>query len=311
MGKKIAVIHDIHWVGFRIESWMLSQLGFEVYAAGSSFHGIVPNHHLSDQKGFCSGVMEFRNMPQDALFVDTHPDSIGALRRKGWNGPVLMMWMMPVGPEWVEKNFKPQGRVGSLAFSAAVGKMVQKMNVCPNDYFWPPYFGPLDQSPREAVGSRLITVIENAAGWTNVGVLTELRDDPRTSLELFGGAPPGWSRKIPQTELFARIRGSLALYHPKPFDTPGFAVMEAALQAVPIIFCPGWIKTTEWELFKHDESCLVAETEKEAVAQASERLKDVELNRKIGREGRRRLLEAADWPTNKPRLAKLIDALYT
>lgn len=310
MGDRIAVVHEAHCVGFRIQAWMLDQVGFRVFAAGRSFGAVLPGFHNCGQRlPEVRGEIELGALPEGALFVDTHPESVRRLRETGWGGPALVIWLMPVGPEWVESNFRPGHRLASLAWSASVGRRIKAMDACPNDYFFPPYHGPLDQSPRPAFGSFLMTVVQNAAGWSNVPLLEELRDDPDARLELYGGGPPGWSRWIPQPDLFRRMRESLAMYHLKPFDTPGFAVMEAVLQGVPVIFPPDWIRLTDWGLFEDGKSCLVVESKKEAVLGAARHLRDTGANLGIGREGRRRLLEAADWAANRPRLERLLAAI--
>jgi hypothetical protein len=310
MGK-IAVVHMVHSVSFRMIAWMLRDIGFEVHAAGSSFQPGVEgfNHWGGQGRELVCGTMELATTPQDALFVDTHPKTEGRLRALGWNGPLLLIWQMPVGPEWVRDNLRPRKKVGSLAWSATVGQAVREMNVCPNDAFWPPYYGPLDHSARTSFGDYLVTSVENAAGWSNVPVLEQLRDDPETKLELYGGGPPVWSRKLPQPEFFARLRGALAMYHLKPFDTPGLAVMEAAFQGVPIILPHDWIRLTGFgDIFEDGRSCHVVETRREAVLEVVRRIKETSENERIGREGRRRMLEASDWRINKPRFERLVTA---
>jgi len=307
---KIAVINEVHSVAVRIQAWMMKNLGYDVYCAGGSFRGVVENYHYSGQKiPEVSGVMELAAMPQDAIFLDTHPKSIPRLRQKGWNGPILLVWQMPVGPDWIKENLKIVGKCGSLAWAEAVGRGIREMNVCPSDFFWPPYYGPLDQTQRTQVGNYLITAVENARGWSNEPVLTQLRDDPEAKLELYGGGPPDWSKKIPQKDFFARLRAALAMYHLKPFDTPGLAVMEAALQGVPIIFPPDWLRCTESSFFKDGENCLVVETKREAVVDAVRKLKEPVYNLKIGAAGRETVLRAVDWKVNSIRLTQLIDAI--
>lgn len=307
---KIAVINEVHSVAVRIQAWMLKSLGYDVFVAGGSFHGVVENYHNSNQKiPEFSGTMELRNMPQDALFLDTHPKTISRLREKGWHGPILLVWQMPVGPDWIKENFKPIGKVGSLAWAEAVGRGIREMNVCPSEFFWPPYYGPLDQSQRTQIGDYLITAVENAEGWSNVGVLTQLRDHPESKLELYGGGPPAWSKKLPQKDFFARLRASLAMYHLKPFDTPGLAVMEAALQGIPIIFPPDWIRCTETSFFKDGENCLVVETKQDNVLEAVRKLKDPAYNLKIGAAGRATVAQACDWKVNSVKFANLIEAV--
>jgi hypothetical protein len=310
VANPIAVVNEAHNVALRIQGWMLKSIGYDVYAAGESFRKIVPNYHYSGQiLPEILGVMERKDMPQDALFLDTHPGSIPALRATGWSGPILVVWYMPVGPEWISQNFRVMGKVGSLAWSAAVGRFFREWSVCPNDGFWPPYYGNIDTTPRETVGDYLITAIENAAGWSNVPVLEQLRDDPHAKLELYGGAPPAWSRKIPQKEFFARLRGCRAMYHLKPFDTPGFAVMEAALSGVPIIFPPDWMKSTETKFFIEGDSCLIVPTQKEAVLEAVKRLSDRTENLRMGRAGQKVVQIEIDWKVNAPRFKALIDAV--
>lgn len=307
MPELVAVVNEVHSVAVRIQAWMLKSLGYKVFVADNSFGAEL--YHNSGQKiPEIDGTMSLKSTPQDALFLDTHPATIPRLRAKGWNGPVILVWQMPVGPDWVKENFKVVGKCGSLAWSAAVGRGVREMNACPNAYFWPPYYGSaLDQTQRTQIGKYLITIIENAVGWSNVGVLEALKNNPESALELYGGGPPAWSRKIPQAQLFPRLRGSLAMYHPKPFDTPGLAVMEAMLQGVPVVFAPDWMRCTETEFLKDGESCLVAETRPDAVLEVVRKLKDDGYNLKIGSEGRARMLEATDWSRNRVQFQQLID----
>lgn len=305
----IAVVNEVHSVAVRMQGWMLKEIGFKVYFAGGSFQKLVPNYHFGHKidTSIFSGVLEVSQTPKDALFVDTHPETEKRFRQAGLPNPILLVWQMPVGPEWVHDNLHPGPNVGSLGWSTSVGREIARMEVCPNDHFWPPYPW-LDQAPaRDSFGEEFITVIENAQGWSNLPVLEKLRDHPATRLQLFGGGPPSWARKIPQEQLYAKMKGALAMYHPKPFDTPGLAVMEAALQGVPIIFPRDWIRTTQSEeIFEDGVSCLVVETDVDKVIAAKERLRDKEFNFKIGHEGRRRLKAANDWSANKPRLAKLV-----
>lgn len=311
---RIAVINEVHSIAVRIQGWMMKQLGFKVYVAGGSFIPMVPNYHFSHNldPDIFSGVMELSQMPPDAIFLDTHPETETRFRKRGLSNPILIVWQMPVGPDWVRDHFKPGPGVGSLGWSTAVGREIERLNICPNDHFWPAYPLLEDLHPRDGYStSRLLTVIENAQGWSNLPVLEKLRDDPRTRLELFGGGPPDWSRRVPQKDLFRKMRECLTFYHLKPFDTPGLAVMEAAVQGVPILFPPDWLRSTQaTDIFEDGKSCVVVETGVEAVVAAAARLKDPDLNREIGHEGARRLREAMDWTRNKPRLEKLVNDIY-
>jgi predicted O-methyltransferase YrrM/glycosyltransferase involved in cell wall biosynthesis len=305
----IAVVNEVHSVAVRMQGWMLKEIGFKVYFAGGSYQKLVPNYHFGHKidTSIFSGVLEVSQTPKDALFVDTHPETEKRFRQAGLQNPILLVWQMPVGPEWVQVNLRPGPNVGSLGWSTSVGREIARMALCPNDHFWPAYPW-LDQAPaRDSFGDELITVIENAQGWSNLPVLEKLRDHPGARLQLFGGGPPPWARKIPQDQLYAKMKGAVAMYHPKPFDTPGLAVMEAALQGVPIIFPRDWIRTTQSEeIFEDGVSCLVVETDVDKVIAAKERLRDREFNFKIGHEGRRRMKAANDWSVNKPRLARLV-----
>lgn len=310
---KTAVINFMHAIGANIQAWMLKDLGYEVYMAGESFRPLVPNYHWNGKLNadFFAGVLEVKTIPPDALFVDTHPDTEHRLRSAGLRNPFMVMWLMPVGPDWVEQNYKPGINSGSLAFSWTVGKRIEEMGVSPNACFWPPYLINLDRSPREGFEEYLITLVENAAGWSNVGVLDGLRKHPRTKLELYGGGPPDWARKIPQQELFGRLRRSLAMYHLKPFDTPGFAVMEAALQGVPIIFPNDWVRLTgSSHLFEDGISCMIVETDVDKVVAVAEKLRDPEMNRHIGREGQRRVMDACDWRKHRPLLDQVLQSIH-
>lgn len=310
---RIAVIHEVHSISFRILAQMMRNLGFDTRVAGASWAPYIEGFHhwTGTGKDLVNGIIELKDTPADAILLDTHPDTEKKLRAKGWGGKILIVWQMPVGPEWVEKNFKPGKGVGCLAWSRTVGNMLAKMNVCPNDFFWPIYVGSLDQTERTTIGDYLITCLENAAGWSNVPVLTQCRDHPETKLRLYGGGPPDWSKKIPQPQLFGEIRSSLAMFHLKPFDTPGLAVMEAVLQGVPLILPPVWAhKTGFGEFYIENETCLYVETNIDAVVVAARKLRDPETNYRIGREARRRLLAASDWNVTKDRFSKLVEGIY-
>jgi hypothetical protein len=307
--SKVAVLNEVHSVGLHIEAKMLKAAGYDVWLAGESFRKLVPLYHKSGQVvPEISGEMQVGQMPPDALYVDTHPHCEAGLRKAGWNGSILIMLLMPVGPDWMAKEFRPGPKVGVLAWSAAVGRWLRETNPCPHDYFWPTYFG-LDMTLRGSFGDYLMTIVENASGWSNVPVLEQLRDHPEAKLQLFGGGPPDWSRRIPQADLFMKMKSCLAMYHLKPFDTPGFAVMEAALQGIPIIFPPDWLRCTENELFKDGENCLVVETKCEAVVEAARRLKDPAENSRIGMAGQNAVMAATDWSNNLPRFERLVDAI--
>jgi len=311
---KIVVINDCHRVGYKIASWMFRDLGYKVYIAGNSFNAVMSHHHNTHeawQQELCSGIMEFGNIPKDAIFIDTHPETEGELRKRGWEGVFLMYWILPVGPDWVEVNFKPGKRVGVLAFNRAIGRVIAEKQLCPVEFMWPPYYRMFDSSARPDFDQFMITVIQNASGWTNVPLFEKLRDNPRTRLELYGGGPPDWSRVVPHPKMLARIRKACAMFHLKTTDTPGYAVMEAVLQGVPVILPPVFLRTTEMtNLFEDGKTCVlvpqVQETEQH-LAEVFERLKDSSENRRIGLAARERLLEFSNWEKNKLRVEHLIE----
>lgn len=317
---RMAVINENHTFGFQIIAWMLKDLGFEVWLAGDSFRGIVPHYNRgvgalrSGVEPFSPelhrGLIEWGQMPQDALFVCTFPETERALRSHGWKGPILLFWMLPVGPDWVREQFRPGPRVSALALCPSIGRVISENRLCPVESLWPPYIGPVDQTLRTSFNPFLITVIQNAAGWTDVGLLEKLRDDSRTRLELYGGMSPAWSAVIPHASLTARMRSATALFHPKPTDTPGFALMEAILQGVPVIVTPGFMKNTEMsDVLVNGETAIIADPTFDNVMNAFVPLSDPEVNRKIGNGARSRLSTACDWKANRERVERLVNAI--
>jgi hypothetical protein len=310
--RKVAVFNDTHGVGYQIACWMFRDLGYDVYVAGESFRSILPHYYRGSyapwlgKASLCSGIMEWRDMPKDALFLDTFPETEGRLRGGGFTGPYLMYWILPVWPDYIEKSFKPGGKVGVLAFNYGIGREIRERNLCPVEFLWPPYHKIIDFKVRESFDPFLITVIKNVRGWSDEGLCARLRDNPLTKLELYGGGPPDWSREIGHPELLNRVSRALALFHPKPTDTPGYAVMEAILQGVPVILMPDFLRSTEsGYFFRNGETCLIVKDERE-LHEAVEKLKDPALNKRVGVACHDQLLGFADWDKNRERVLQLI-----
>lgn len=313
---KVAVFNDTHGVGYQIACWMLKDLGYDVFVAGDSFRQILPHYYRGNyapwggrMKNWCSGVMEWNRMPKDALFLDTFPETEGALRGHGFVGPYLIYWILPVWPDFIGKSFRPGPKVGVLAFNKGIGREILERNLCPVEFLWPPYHKIFDFKAREAFDPFIVTVIKNLRGWSDEPLVTRLRDNPNVRLELYGGGPPEWSREISHPDLVARISKAVCLFHPKPTDTPGYALMEAMLQGVPVILMPDFLRSTEsGYIFRNEETCLVVKNEAEVLS-AVERLKNPSENRRIGHSCRNELFDYAAWEKNRSRVDRLISQI--
>jgi len=317
MGR-LAVVNDTHAIGYEICAWILNDLGFDVYVAGPSFSTFLPifYHHGYMQQSvrktpYVRGIMEFKDMPQDALFVDTMPETEQRLRGLGWMGPYLIYWLWPCWPDWVEKNFRPGKGVSVMAFNPAIGRVIREMRLCPVEFLWPPYPQLLNCSERSSFGPHVVTAIKNAQGWSNVPLLEVLRDHPEAQLQLYGGGPPEWSREIPHDQFLEHLRAAKVLFHPKPTDTPGYVVMEAVLLGVPVILGRDFLRSTEMTmLFKDGETCFHATTERlDPLLGFIRRLSDPAENRRMGTSARTRLLQLSNWSENRPRIKRLVDDL--
>lgn len=312
---KLAVLNDVHDTGSRIACWMLRDLGYRVYVADDSFRDSVHvlhsgwSTHWQQRTTLCDGVMSRKHLPADAVFVDAYPQTEGALRKSGWNGKFLIYWIWPCGPEWAEQYYRPGKNVGALTFNNAIFQVIQSRGLGLAEFVWPPYQRLLQATPRSSFERFVVTAIHNAAGCTNVPFLEKLRDDPRSRLELYGSQPPSWARPVPQGQLVARMRSAMALFHWKATDTPGYALMEAVLQAVPVILSPDFMRTTDSRyIWKDGETCFTPAGEAE-VWQAIERLSNPSENLRIGTAGRNALLSHADWSVNRPKVQQLIDRI--
>lgn len=311
---KIAVFNNYHAVGVQVGAWMLKAMGYRVFVTGGSFCGRVhalgsPNCKWSHENSV-EGVMEFAEMPPDALFLDAYPQSEAKLRAAGWRGPFLIYWGWPCGADWIEKgNFKPGPRVAALTFNRKVCQAIRERNLCPVDFSWRPYHMVVPIERRSGFENFLITVIQNAAGWSNVHVLSELRDHLETRLELYGGGPPDWSKQLPHKELLGRIAKAAAMFHLKPIDSPGNAWVEAVLSGVPLIVPRIFLERTGFDHILVDgETCLVATGTAEVLA-AARKLSVPSENERIGTALRTRYLAEADWPIIREKVERLIAAI--
>lgn len=320
--EKIAVFNETHGVSYQIACWMLRDLGYKVFVAGKSFCHAVHAYYRGSYApwtgtDWCCGVMEWKDMPKDALFLDTFPETEQKLRNAGWNGPYLLHWIVPCGTDFIldtkrSHRFQPGKNVGVLAFNPAIGNAITKMNLCPVEFIWPPYHQIHDFKLRSSFDPFIMTVVKNAQGWLGneiVGSLERLRDNPATRLELYGGGPPPWSREIAHHALLERMSKALCFYHPKPVDTPGYALMEASLLGVPVLLNKKFFKHTELEfLYKDGETCLTAETYDDVI-RAVDVLKDPRKNAEMGRACRHATLDLSSWEKNRGRVARLIQQI--
>lgn len=310
---KVAVLNDTHSVAYRIMAFMLKTLGFSVYSAGNSFRVVTEVYRAprNDPDTYL-GVMEFPDLPRDALFVDHYPGCAPRMRAAGWNGPVLLYWGLPVGPDWIVPNFNPPPGVGVYSQCPRIARCLLELNRCPSAFFWPPYTDPLDRTPRDDFEPYTMTVVQRATAFVPALLLEQLRDDPEVLLEVYGGGPPAWSVRMSHNDLTARLRHAQCLFHPKSFDAPGRALMEAVLQGVPVILPQVFLRKTEMtDIFKDGVSCIVIkDTVFETVREAIRSLACRDLNLHIGNEAQRRIREASDWETNRGTFGRLVQKIY-
>jgi hypothetical protein len=322
---RIAVIHDTHIVGYDIAIWMLRDLGYRVYLAGVSFKDIFLNFaHVKYPRGkeFLThkagtdrfdGAIELNEMPRDALFIDTYPENAAALRKWGWKGPILLHWILPVGPSYVcEGKFRPVSRLGVLAFNAAIAQEIRIRNLCPVEFILPPYHEVSRFSLRESFKSPLITAVNKLVDWVDqdgLALLARLRDHPDVQLELYGESPPIWARPVDHPDLVRRLSQAMALFHAKRTDTPGYVWMEAALQGVPIIFFNRFRDSTGFSFLEHGKTCLLVDNE-EDIWDAISKLRDPACNRSIGYALGKKLRRLCSWKGNRDRVESLLQAIY-
>jgi len=311
--SKIAVLNDTHSVAYRVMAFMLKTIGFTVYSAGHSFREVTevykgPRNDLATY----AGVMEFKDLPKDALFVDHYPGCAPRLRAAGWTGPVLLYWGLPVGPKWIWRHFHPPPRVGVYTQCPRIARCLREINRCHAKFFWPPYVDPIQRTPRTTFEPFVMTVIQGVCKWLKEDLLIKLRDDPKVKLEVYGGAPPAWAKRLPHDDLTARLRRAKCLFHPKAFDTPGRALMEAVLQGVPVVLPEVFLRKTEMtDIFTDGVTCVVAkDTALPTVLEAICSLDDDDRNLRIGNEGQRRLSKASDWNVNKVSFKLLLQRLF-
>lgn len=304
--ERVAVLNNVHSVGFRAMARMLRDLGFRSYAAGMSFQKAVVSHTGGRSWGErCDGVMETHRTPPDALFVDAYPYTEARFRRAGMPNPLLVFWIEPRGPEALA-GWRPGAGTAVLAQCRRVGKALEETDI-PSDFFWAPYPDALDRSPRESFGDEVAMVIHNATGWVGK-VLPALREQKDFPLALYGAGPPSWAERLPHDEVVRRVRRARCLLHPKPFDTPGYALLEAALQGVPPILTATFIRKTGTEdVWIDGETCLILrDTTYPEIRRAVARLGSPHENRRIGENARTRIEKLSDWSENRPRLQRLL-----
>jgi hypothetical protein len=323
--KRVAVFHDSHTVGYDIATWMLHDLGYEVYAAGDSFRSLLPNYRSfryppgnsfltrSNGRDPWDGVMELKDLRDDMLFVDTFPDSEHALRRYGWNGPLLLYWILPVGRDYIAKgNFCPGKRVVVLAFNAAIARMIRERELCPVSLVLPPYHQVANFAVRKTFEPFLVAVVNKLVDWVPSPVckrIARLTQHPKIKLELYGQPPPTCATPIEHTDLVARMARAKALFHVKTIDTPGYAWMEAALQGVPVIFRPAFVDHTEFAFLEHGRTCLFAERMKE-LSRCAQQLADPAENQRLGLALRETVIELCSWRKNRTIVEALLRSVH-
>jgi hypothetical protein len=311
--SRVAVLNDTHSVAYRIMAFMLKTLDFTVYSAGYSFRAVTEVYKAPRQDSDTySGIMEFPDIPKDALFVDHYPGCASRMRSAGWNGPVLLYWGLPVGPDWIVPNFNPPLGVGVYSQCPRIARCLLELNRCPSTFFWPPYTDPLDRALREGFEPYTMTVVQRATAWVPALLLEQLRDDPMVQLEVYGGGPPVWSVRMSHNELTARLRRAQCLFHPKSFDAPGRALMEAVLQGVPVVLPQVFLRKTEMtDVFKDGVSCvIIKDTNFETARDAIRSLARRDLNLRIGNEAQCRMRKTSDWKANRIIFGRLVQKIY-
>lgn len=311
MTSNVVVFNNYHSVGVQVGAWMMKQLGYRVFAAGRSFHKKL--HVLGSQEyrwpyvNSIEGVMEWDQMPSDALVMDAYPQSEAPLREAGFKGPFLIYWGWPSGADWVEKHFRPGPRVAALAFNRKLWMAIRDRNLCPSEFTWRPYHKVVPLPPRKKPFEKfLITVVQKAAKWTDIRVLEALHKNSETRLELYGGGPPDWAPKIPHAQLLDRLSRATAMFHSKPIDSPGNAWVEACLMGVPVIVPPDFLKNTGFDhIFIDKDTCLVARTTDEVIS-AFRRLSDPDQNGRFTYALRKRYLREAEWHVIKGKVERLL-----
>lgn len=305
---RVAVINNLHAVGARAIAGMLVDLGFRCYAAGRSFQKAVMAHTGGQLWGpTCAGTMELGHMPKNALFVDAYPHTEQRFRRAGIPNPLLIFWIEPRGPEAI-KSWRPGGSTGVLAQCPRVGAALEGTAI-PSSFFWAPYPDPLKRNPREGFGPEVVMVLHNAANW--VGKSLNALKQAEFPFALYGKANGAWGQKIAHDELIRRIRHARCLLHTKSFDTPGYALLEAALQGVPPILTPTFLRKTGTEdVWEDGETCvLLKDTTYPSIRDAVVRLGDTERNLAIGRNAQERLEKLSDWTVNRSKLEALLSKI--
>lgn len=314
MNQKIAVLNNRHKIGFKTVSFMLNDLGFDVYSAGESFNGPLQqdekNYPPIDVKAV-KAVMEIDEMPPEALFVTPIWEHEKRLRDRGWRGPVLIRLSTVKGVEMAKKLPEIPYRTAVFAVHPEIREALHNQGL-PVDGFWPPYACDIDRAPRADFDPYFIFVCRDAAVCLDKGVLAKLGDDPQVRLEMYGGGNIEWSREVEHEVLLQRIRRATALCYPKHRDNAGNALMEAMIQGVPVIVRADYIDASgAGDLLDANETCImVMDTKFETLRQACLRLKDPKENRRIGMAGQSRLRALSNWKNNRYRLINLLSRIY-
>ncbi len=177
---------------------------------------------------------------------------------------------------------------------------------------WPP-FVPFDRhlprNPRaRGDWEPPVCLVHNLDGWGYGRWAKQCRE--QLGLRIHGsGSPDG---KVPHETLPAGLSKSLAMVHLKASDAPGYALLESLASSCPLIVSERLVENSLMrELFEDEETCLFFDRLDEPdlcasdidpddprivaavrrIAAQLERLRDPELNGKIGQAGRWRLAD--------------------
>jgi len=162
-----------------------------------------------------------------------------------------------------------------------------------------------------------IGLLHNAKGWGFKHIMDRVRD--KTGLRVYGsyGSPDGL---LPNNRVGEELTNSMCFVHLKASDCPGYALYEAFATATPVVVTDLFIERMKFhELYENDVTCLTwgkgsykvtgediveymeekADAMVEQIADAVNKLEDVEDSMRIGEAGYERWRKLTDWTHEK------------
>ena len=145
-----------------------------------------------------------------------------------------------------------------------------------------------------------ICLIHAARRWGGYGWMVDRVS--RLGVRFYGnGCPAGC---LTTSQVRQQLAGALCYVHLKSHDCPGYSLYEAMLTGCPVVLPSQFLDMTGYHnLYEHEKTCLVIDDQlrdkseeraqiiERGVVAAVERLRDPEENRRIGSNGRARLLQ--------------------